>query len=121
MASVTGNGGGMQAEVTKAFGYLTGACDELHATVEGAAFEETMAKVGIRFHAADVRRWATEAVLTTKFLKEACFDEVIGCLDSLAEEIVKMTPRHEHILNEYDFTDWNEARRMLNLQPVCLP
>ena len=29
---------------------------------------------------------------------------------------------HEHILNEYDFTDWNEARRMLNLQPeVCLP
>ena len=31
-----------------------------------------------------------------------------------------MHMEHEHILNKYDFTDWNEARRMLNLRPACL-
>ena len=41
---------------------------------------------------------------------------------SLRMQVDGLDMEHEHIPNEYDFTDWNEARRMLNLRPVaCLP
>ena len=53
----------------------------------------------------------------------AAFSKLTGSDDAqILKQVDGLDMEYEHILNEYDFTDWNEARRMLNLQPeVCLP
>ena len=52
----------------------------------------------------------------------AAFSKLTGLDDArILKQVDGLDMEHEHILNKCDFTDWNEARRMLNLRPACLP
>ena len=57
-----------------------------------------------------------------KILPIAAFSKLTGSDNArILKQVDGLDKKYEHILNEYDFADWNEACRMLNLRPACPP
>jgi len=103
---------------TKVHAVVKGSKAKAAASPEGKPTAKRPASLDSHFKSDAQSRSSTafKKIQDVKIPPIAAFNKLTGSDDAhILKQVDGLDMEHEHILNKYNFTDWNEARRMLNL------